>query len=165
MFAQGGVGIDEDDALLLQVLAEAMVDNLRFVLRTDAGQELALGLGDAQLLKGVLDLGRDVLPGLALAIGGLHVVVNIVEIEVAEVAAPGRGRLLPEDVMRLQADVAHPLGLALHLRDLMDDLTVEPLAALERVVGLRIMKPILVVVLDAFHLTAQIGRHTCLPIS
>ena len=86
MLADRRVGVDEDDALLLQVFAQAVVDDLRLVLGADAGQELALGLGDAQLVEGVLDLGRDVVPGLALAVGRLHVVVDIVEVEL------GRGR-------------------------------------------------------------------------
>ena len=94
VLAEGRVGIDEDDALLLEVFAQAVVDDLRLVLGADAGQELALGLGDAQLVERVLDLGGDVVPGLPLAVGGLHVVVDVVEVQVAEVAAPGRGRLL-----------------------------------------------------------------------
>ena len=114
VLAQGGVGVDEDDALLLQIFAEAVVDDLRFVLRADAGQELALGLGDAELVEGVLDVGRHVVPGLALAVGRLHVVMDVVEIEVTQVAAPARGRLLPEDVEGLEAEVAHPPGLVLH---------------------------------------------------
>ena len=69
-----------------QVLAEAVVDDLRLVLGADAGEELALGLGDAQLVEGVLDVGRHVVPGLALAVGGLHVVVDVVEVQL------GRGR-------------------------------------------------------------------------
>jgi hypothetical protein len=44
-----GVGVEEDDALLLEVLADLVVDDLGLVLRGDAGDEaLLLGLGDAQ---------------------------------------------------------------------------------------------------------------------
>ena len=70
----------------------------------------------------------------------------------------GRG-LLPEDLERLEAEVAHPLRLVLHLRDLADDLARQSLAALERVVLFRVVKPVLVVVLDARNLEVQIGRH------
>ena len=41
----------------------------RLVLGADAGQELALRLGDAQLLEGVLDVLRHLVPGLALLLG------------------------------------------------------------------------------------------------
>ena len=122
ILAQRRVGVDEDDALLLQVLAEAVVDDLRLVLGADAGQELALGLGNAQLVEGVLDLRRHVVPGLALAVGRLHVVVDVVEVQLGEVAAPGRRRLLAEDLERLEPELAHPVRLVLHLGDLVDDL-------------------------------------------
>ena len=91
MLADRRVGVDEEDAFLLQVFAQAVINDLRFVLGADAGQELALGLGDAQLVEGVLDLGRDVVPALALAVGGLHVVVDIVEVERTSDRPPTRG--------------------------------------------------------------------------
>jgi hypothetical protein len=40
-----GVHVHEHDALLLEVLAHLVVDDLGLVLRADAGEELALGLG------------------------------------------------------------------------------------------------------------------------
>ena len=51
--AQRGVGVEEDHALLLEVLLELVVDDLGVVLRADAGEELLLGLGDAELVEGV----------------------------------------------------------------------------------------------------------------
>ena len=139
-----------------------MVDNLGLILGPDARQELAFGFGDAQLVEGVLDLGRDVVPGLSLAVGRLHVVVNVVEVELRQIAAPYRRGLRPEDLERLQADVPHPERLVLHFRDLADDLSRQSLAALERVVLFRVVKPVLVVVLDSRNLEIQIGRHLCL---
>jgi hypothetical protein len=51
VFTQRGVGVEEDDALLFQVLADLVVDNLGLVLRRDAGDKAAaLGFRDAQLL-------------------------------------------------------------------------------------------------------------------
>ena len=49
-------------ALRLEVLAVAVEDDLGLVLRGDAGEVLALGLGDAELLVGVLDGVGQVLP-------------------------------------------------------------------------------------------------------
>ena len=48
MLAQRRVHVHEDHALLLEVLADLVVDDLGLVLGADAGEELALGLGDAQ---------------------------------------------------------------------------------------------------------------------
>ena len=98
ILAHRGVGINEDDPLFLQVFAEAVIDDLGLVLGADARQELALGLGNAQLVEGVLDLRRHVVPRLPLAIGGLHVVVDIIEIQPGKVAAPVRRRFLAEDL-------------------------------------------------------------------
>jgi hypothetical protein len=45
-----GVGVQEDDALLLQVLADFVVHDFAFVLRSDAGNKPPLlCLGDASL--------------------------------------------------------------------------------------------------------------------
>ena len=71
MLAQAGVGVDEDDALLLEVLADLVVDDLGLVLRGDTGDEaLLLGLGDAEPVVGVLDVLGQVLPGGGLLLGG-----------------------------------------------------------------------------------------------
>jgi hypothetical protein len=42
VLAQAGVGVDEDDALLLEVRADRVVDDLRLVLRGDAGDQALL---------------------------------------------------------------------------------------------------------------------------
>ena len=81
---------------LVEVLAQRVVDDLRFVLGADAGQELALRLRDAQLLEGVLDVFRNLVPGLALLLGRPDVVEDVVEVDPAESRAPqfGIGRLM-----------------------------------------------------------------------
>ena len=69
----------------------------RFVLRADAGQELALRLGDAQLLEGVLDVFRNLVPGLALLLGRPDVVEDVVEVDARmRSRAPVRHRPLLE---------------------------------------------------------------------
>ena len=63
VLAQRGVGVEEEDALLLEVLADRVVDDLGLVLRGDTGdQALLLRLGDAELVVGVLDVLGQVLP-------------------------------------------------------------------------------------------------------
>ena len=62
-----------------------MVDDLGLVLGGHPGQVLALGLGDTELLVGVLDGVGQVLPVVDLPLGGLDVVVDVVEVEVGHV--------------------------------------------------------------------------------
>ncbi len=105
-----------------------------FVLGRDAGEVLALGLGDAQLLVGVLDGVGDVVPLVGLILGRLDVVEDVVEVDLGHVAAPvGHGAPL-ETLERLEPDVAHPVGLALHPGHLLDDVLVQAALRLEDVV-------------------------------
>ena len=69
VLAQRGVHVAEQDPLLGQVLAVAVVDDLGLVLRGDAGEVLALGLGDAELLVGRLHLLGQVVPLVDLLAG------------------------------------------------------------------------------------------------
>ena len=65
---QRGVGVEEQHTLLLEVLADRVVDDLRLVLRGDTGDEaLLLSLGDAEPVVGVLDVLGKLLPGRAPA--------------------------------------------------------------------------------------------------
>ena len=75
----------------VEVLLKLVVDDLRLVLRADAGEVLLLGLGDAELVPGVLDVGRQVLPRLRLILGRLDVVEDVVEVDVARGCRPTAG--------------------------------------------------------------------------
>ena len=119
------VGAHEDDAELGELFLDGVVDDLGVVLRADAGQELALGLGDAELLERLLDLLGDVVPGLLFAFGGLAVVDDLVEVDLGQVAAPGRHRPLQEVLVRAQPVVVHPLRLVLDGADLLDGLAAQ----------------------------------------
>src|SRR5581483_3557587 len=133
VLTQAAVHVQEEHSLLGQVLADLVVDDLGVVLGADAGEELALGLGDAEFVEGALDLGRHLFPAAALPLHRLHVVVDVLEVErvALEVAAPevavGHGLRL-KDVERAQALLAHPHRFALHGGDGRDDLLVEALA-------------------------------------
>ena len=94
-----------------------MVHDLGVVLSTDAGQELALRLRDAQALEGLLDLVRDVVPGLLLALRRLAVVDDLGEVDLHEIAAPRGHRSREEVVVGAQTEVEHPLRLVLELAD------------------------------------------------
>jgi hypothetical protein len=81
VLAHAGIHVEKENSLLLEVLAQRVIDDLTLVLRTDAGQELPLRLGNAELLEGVLDVLRDFFPRLALLLGGADVVEDVVEID------------------------------------------------------------------------------------
>jgi hypothetical protein len=78
-----------------------VVHDLGLVLRGDAGEVLALGLGDAELLVGVLDRLGQLVPVVDLLLGGLDVVVDVVEVDLRHVAAPvgGIGRFALGEVL------------------------------------------------------------------
>ena len=67
VLAQSGVHVGEDHALGLELLVHLVVDGLALVLGADAGEELALGLGDAELVEGVLDVLGDLVPAALAA--------------------------------------------------------------------------------------------------
>ena len=131
---QRGVGVEEDDALLLQVLTDLVVDDLGLVLGGDTGDEaLLLRLRDAELVVRVLDVLGQVLPGRGLLLGGAHEVLDVVEVDARQVGAPVRHGLLVEQPQALEAQLQHPLRLVLLRRDVADDVLGQ--AALGRGAG------------------------------
>jgi hypothetical protein len=94
---QARVGVQEDDALVLQLLLDLVVDDLGLVLRGDAGdQSLLLRLGDAEPVVRGLDVVGQVVPAGGLLLGGADEVFDVLEVDVGEVGAPGGQRLALE---------------------------------------------------------------------
>jgi hypothetical protein len=122
VLAQPGVAVAEEHALLLEILADAVVHDLRVVLRTHAGEEFALSLRNAETVERLLDGIGDVVPRPAHLLDGLDVVINIVEIEAGQIRAPRGHRPFAEMVECLEAEFQHPFRLALVLRDGCDNL-------------------------------------------
>ena len=86
MLAQPGVGVDEDDPLFPNPLGFDG-KQLRFHLRGHAGDEaLLLGLGDAEAVIGGADVLGQFLPGGGLLLGGLHEVLDVLEVDAGQVA-------------------------------------------------------------------------------
>src|SRR5690625_3249047 len=122
VFLQRGIGIQEDNALLLQVLADLVVDNLRLVLRSNTcDQALLLSFWNTQLVVGFLDVVWEVLPGLSLLFGGLDVVLNVVEVDAGKIGTPLWHWLLLKHAKSLKTLFQHPLGLVLLRRNIADN--------------------------------------------
>src|SRR5207344_684720 len=123
VLAQRRVGVQEQDALVLQVLPDLVVHDLGLVLSRDAGDEaLLLGFGDAQLVVGVLDVRGQLVPGGRLLLGRADEVLDVLEVDAGQVRAPAGHRLAPEQLQALQPEIEHPPGLVLQCRDVADDL-------------------------------------------
>src|SRR5262249_39068207 len=118
------------------------------VLGADAREVLLLGLRDAELVPGVLDVRRQLVPGLRLLLGRADVVVDRVEVDSVQVAAPAGQRARLEVLERLEAELPHPVRLVLVLGDGFDDLLRQAAAGLEEVV-LWSVESVLVLVADA----------------
>jgi hypothetical protein len=132
--AEGRVHVEEDHALVLELLLELVVDDLGFVLRADAGQVVLLGLRDAQLVPGVLDVRGQVLPRGGLVLGRPDVVEDVLEVDLGYVPAPLRERAGNEVVKRPVPEPAHPVRLPLVTRDRVDEVVREAAPGLEEVV-------------------------------
>src|SRR5262249_38120253 len=127
----------------------------------DAGEVLLLGLGDAELVPRVPDVRRQLLPGRRLLLGRLDVVVDVVEVDVRQVAAPQRQRTREEVVERLVPELPHPVRLLLVLGDPLDDLVRDAATRLEEVrLGLvRISEAVPVLLADLTNDFALSRRH------
>ena len=126
--AQGDVHAREQDPPLLQVFAVLVVHDLGLELGGDPGEVLALGLGDAQLLVGLLHALGEHVPVGDLPLGGLEVVVDVVEVDVGHVRGePLEHRLALEALQRVEPELRHPLRLVLLPGDVADDGLVEAL--------------------------------------
>ena len=78
---QGLLDAGVDDAHLGRRVLHVVVDELGVVLSADARQVAALGVGDAQALKGVLDVVRHRLPVVLLVGVGLDVGDDVIHVQ------------------------------------------------------------------------------------
>ncbi|MNE72039.1 hypothetical protein D3C80_1679500 [compost metagenome] len=92
MLTQSRIRIREDNPLLLQILLHAVVYDLRFILSRYPCKKLLLCFRDAELVEGFFDFGRNLFPCLSLLLGRLNIILDVVEIQIAQVATPIRIR-------------------------------------------------------------------------
>ncbi len=125
--------VHEDHALLLDGLLDVRIRGFGVELGLDAGEELALLLGDAEAFEGLLDVVGHVLPGALRLLALREVVPDFLEIDVLEILRrPVRGqRHGLEGLQRLMAELADPLRLLLGGADVVDGRGVEAGAGVE----------------------------------
>ena len=132
---EGAFHIGVHNALGGYFSLDVVVNHLGVILSTDTGQAGALGLGDAQTLKGVLDVVGHFAP-LAAHLGiGAHVGDNVAHVQAGDGGAPVLHRHLVVGFQCFQAEDAHPFRVVLFLTDLFHDLRRQAGADLERRVG------------------------------
>ena len=165
VLAKPRVHVEKEDALRLEVSLELVVHDLGLILRPDAREVLLLRLGDAELVPGVLDVRRQVFPGLGLVLGRLDVVVDVLEVDPREIRAPARHGSGEEVVEALVPELPHPVGLVLVLGDRLDDLVRDASARLEEVVLrlVRVREPVLVLGADSADDLGLLRAHDASP--
>ncbi len=131
--------------MFFEVLQDAVIHHFRFVLRTDAREKLLLRLRDAQLIEGLLDRIRNIIPGLPFLLRRFDVVINVIQVKTADIAAPSWHRAFHEMLERLQTVLEHPLRFAFYCRYLLHNFSIQTFAGFkDRDIG--IAKPILILV-------------------
>ena len=114
------VGVD--DALCSYLVADVVIHELGIVLCADTGERFAFRLRDAETLKGVFNILRDVLPVVFHVGLGANIGRNVVHIQSLDGRPPVRNRHLVIDLQRLQPELLHPDRIVLFLGELVDDL-------------------------------------------
>ncbi len=135
MLAEGLGGVAEDDALLGDDVLDVGIRGLAVELGLDAGEELALLLGDAEALEGFFDVVGHLVPGALGFLALRQVVADFLEVDVLEVLrrpVGGQG-FFEEGLVGLQAEIEDPRGFLLHLADVADDALVQAGAGVELV--------------------------------
>ncbi len=114
---QRRVGVQEDDALGLEVLAGSVEDDLGLVLRGDAGDEArALRLGDAELRSYVLRMSSGRSSQVWACFSVERTKYLMLSKSMPERSAPHVGMgFMPKILSALRRCLQHPLGLALEL--------------------------------------------------
>ena len=113
VFDERGLHIGVDDAQIGQPLLNAVIDDLRIVLRSDARQRFFFGGGDAQPVERPLNFVGHLRPIANLRGIGLDVGDNLIHIERADVGSPSRQVNASINLQGLEAEVEHPRRVVL----------------------------------------------------
>ena len=121
IFFQSRIEVGIDDALLDQFILDAVVDDFRVVLGTNAGKGCLFCFRNPQAIKGIFNVIRHVVPvGLHLSIRA-DIGDDVVHIEFTNVRAPVRIFHMVEDIQRFEAEIEHPLRFVFLFRNFTDN--------------------------------------------
>ena len=121
IFFQGRIEVGIDDALLDQFVLDAVVDDFRVVLGTDAGEGRLFGFRDTQAVEGVFNVIGDVVPVSFHLSVRADISDDVVHVEFADVRAPVGIFHVVEDIQRFEAEIEHPLRFMFLFRNFTDD--------------------------------------------
>ena len=109
----GAFQVGVNNTLLRNLFFHVVIYQLGVILCADTGQAVALGLGDTQLFKGILDVGGHFAPLGAHFGVGAHIGDDIIHVQLINRRAPLRDTGLIIDLQRFQAQLQHPVGVVL----------------------------------------------------
>src|SRR5690606_20948951 len=109
-------------------------------------QILLFRFGNAKTIKGALDVFRHFVPVSSLLFCCTDEVVDVVEVDTAEISAPRGHWLAEEDFVCLQAILRHPCRLVLHLANLAHDVGVQTLLTLESIEVIRVAETVFLLI-------------------
>src|SRR5208337_3743091 len=114
----------KDHSLIRNCLFDVRIDRLAIKLSFNPGEELPFALGNAEALERLFYPLGNVIPTPLCRLARSEVIADQVEVYFLElVAGPmGRQRFAIEDLVRIFAELAYPVRLALHIDDIVDGL-------------------------------------------
>ena len=121
----GALHVGIHNALGSDGVLDIVVNKLGVVLRADAGERLALRLRDAQTLKGLLDVLRDVLPVVAHLGVGADIGCDVIHVQSLDGGSPVGYLHLVIYLEGFKPELLHPCGIVLFLGELFHDLRRE----------------------------------------
>ena len=127
---------DKDNALFADCSLDVGVGRLAVELGLHTGKELPLLLRDTEALKGFLDIIGHVVPTALGLLSLREVVADVLEDDVLEILGRpvGRHRLLKELAIALLAERPYPVGIFLHVADVVDGGLCEANAGIKGVI-------------------------------
>ena len=110
-----------DDPLLRDLLFHIVIDQLRIILGTDAGQRFTLRLRDPELLEGIADGLRNILPVCSHLRVRPYICHDIFHIESFNIRTPVDHRRSVIDLKGSEPEFPHPFRVILFSRDRLDN--------------------------------------------
>ena len=122
MILQAIGAADKNDPLFPDCRLDIGICGLAVELSLDSGEKLTLLLGDAKALEGLLDVIGHILPVPFRLLSLGEVVADVLKHDILQILGRpvSRHRLLEKLAVSLLAEGPHPIGISLHIADVVD---------------------------------------------